>query len=460
MSKVVMNKAFANSLAVEPTPMKRLDWSALNGAGRRDALARPAQSRADDLRRGVEQIIASVRAGGDAALLELSQKYDRCSLDAIEVTEAEFDQAEAALDPALKQAIQEAAGRIEAFHRAAAPQPVSVDTAPGVRVERLLRPISRVGLYVPAGSAPLPSTALMLGVPARIAGCRQIVLCSPARADGRCDEAVLYVARLTGVHKVFKLGGAQAIAAMAYGTASVPKCDKLFGPGNAWVTEAKLQVSGDPDGAAIDMPAGPSEVLVIADAQADPAFVAADLLSQAEHGPDSQVILLSPSTDMLDMVAGEVDRQCAALPRNAIAAQALAQSRLIKVDSLAQAIEVSNRYAPEHLILQVQQPRDLLESIDSAGSIFLGAWTPESVGDYCSGSNHVLPTYGYARSYSGVSVASFQKQITVQEVTPDGLRAIGPCAATLAAAEQLEAHRRAVTMRLAVLDGGAQGRNA
>ncbi|WP_184506647.1 histidinol dehydrogenase [Rhodanobacter sp. ANJX3] len=440
--------------------MKRLDWSALNEAGRRDALARPAQSRADDLRRGVEQIIASVRAGGDAALLELSQKYDRCTLDAIEVTEAEFDQAEAALDPALKQAIQEAAGRIEAFHRAAAPQPVSVDTAPGVRVERVLRPISRVGLYVPAGSAPLPSTALMLGVPARIAACREIVLCSPARTDGRCDEAVLYVARLTGVHKVFKLGGAQAIAAMAYGTASVPKCDKLFGPGNAWVTEAKLQVSGDPDGAAIDMPAGPSEVLVIADAEADPAFVAADLLSQAEHGPDSQVILLSPSADMLDMVAGEVDRQCAALPRNAIAAQALAQSRLIKVDSLAQAIEVSNRYAPEHLILQVQQPRDLLESIDSAGSIFLGAWTPESVGDYCSGSNHVLPTYGYARSYSGVSVASFQKQITVQEVTPDGLRAIGPCAATLAAAEQLEAHRRAVTLRLAVLDGDAEGKTS
>ena len=455
-----MKKAFANPIAVEPTPMKRLDWTALDEAGRRDALARPAQSRADDLRRGVEQIITSVRAGGDAALLELSQKYDRCTLDAIEVTEAEFDQAEAALDPALKQAIQEAAGRIEAFHRAAAPQPVSVDTAPGVRVERVLRPISRVGLYVPAGSAPLPSTALMLGVPASIAACREIVLCSPARADGRCDEAVLYVARLTGVHKVFKLGGAQAIAAMAYGTASVPKCDKLFGPGNAWVTEAKLQVSGDPDGAAIDMPAGPSEVLVIADAEADPAFVAADLLSQAEHGPDSQVILLSPSADMLDMVAGEVDRQCAALPRNAIAAQALAQSRLIKVDSLAQAIEVSNRYAPEHLILQVQQPRDLLESIDSAGSIFLGAWTPESVGDYCSGSNHVLPTYGYARSYSGVSVASFQKQITVQEVTPDGLRAIGPCAATLAAAEQLEAHRRAVTLRLAVLDGDAEGRTS
>ena len=447
-----MNKAFANPIGIDRTDMKRLDWNALDEASRRDALARPAQSRVDDLRRGVEQIIASVRTGGDTALLELSKKYDHCTLDAIEVSEAEFDEAETALAPELKAAIHEAAERIEIFHRAAAPQPVGVDTAPGVRVERVLRPISRVGLYVPAGSAPLPSTALMLGVPASIAGCREVVMCSPARADGRCDEAVLYVARITGVHKVFKLGGAQAIAAMAYGTASVPKCDKLFGPGNSWVTEAKLQVSGDPDGAAIDMPAGPSEVLVIADADANPAFVAADLLSQAEHGPDSQVILLSPSAEMLDRVTGEVDRQCAALPRNAIAAQALAQSRLIKVDSLAQAIEVSNRYAPEHLILQMAKPRNLLESIDSAGSIFLGAWTPESLGDYCSGSNHVLPTYGYARSYSGVSVASFQKQITVQEVTPEGLRAIGPCAATLAAAEQLEAHRRAVTMRLAALD--------
>jgi histidinol dehydrogenase len=251
---------------------------------------------------------------------------------------------------------------------------------------------------------------------------------------------------------VFKLGGAQAIAAMAYGTGSVPKCDKLFGPGNAWVTEAKLQVSSDPEGAAIDMPAGPSEVLVIADADANPVFVAADLLSQAEHGPDSQVILLSPSADVLDKVAVEVERQCAELPRNAIARQALAQSRLIAVDSLVQAVEVSNRYAPEHLILQVVAPRDWLDGIDSAGSIFLGQWTPESVGDYCSGSNHVLPTYGYARSYSGVSVASFQKQISVQEVSADGLRNIGPCTATLAAAEHLEAHRRAVTLRLAALE--------
>ena len=432
--------------------MNWIDWDLLDEPGRGTALARPAQSRAAELREGTGRIIADVRARGDEALRELSAKYDGCALAELEVGEVEFAEAEASLAPALKAAIREAAGRIEAFHRAAAPQAVGMDTAPGVRVERMLRPIQRVGLYVPAGSAPLPSTALMLGVPARIAGCREVVLCSPARGDGRCDAAVLYAARLTGVHKVFKLGGAQAIAAMAYGTASVPKCDKLFGPGNAWVTEAKLQVSSEPDGAAIDMPAGPSEVLVIADAEANPVFVAADLLSQAEHGPDSQVILVSESAMLLDRVEMEVARQCAALPRAEIARQALAQSRLISVSSLAQAVEVSNRYAPEHLILQVGAPRELLAGIDSAGSVFLGAWTPESVGDYCSGSNHVLPTYGYARSYSGVSVASYQKQITVQELSADGLRVIGPCAATLAAAEQLEAHRRAVTLRLAELE--------
>ena len=428
--------------------MKRLIWSELDEKARQGALARPLQSRVETLREGVARIIGDVRERGDKALFELTARYDGCSLDALAVRPEEFAAAEAALDDDLKAAIGEAAGRIETFHRAAAPQPVGVETAPGVRVERMLRPIRRVGLYVPAGTAPLPSTALMLGVPAHIAGCPEITLCSPARADGRCDEAVLYAAQVAGVHKVFKLGGAQAIAAMAYGTATVPGNDKLFGPGNAWVTEAKLQVSGDPDGAAIDMPAGPSEVLVIADARAYPPFIAADLLSQAEHGPDSQVILLSDSRPLLDAVALEVDHQCALLPRAATANRALAQSRLIEVASLAQAVEVSNRYAPEHLILQVTDPRALLDGIESAGSIFLGAWTPESVGDYCSGSNHVLPTYGYARSYSGVSVASFQKQITVQEVSEDGLRAIGPCTAILARAEQLEAHRRAVTLRL------------
>lgn len=431
--------------------MKRITWNGLDDDARRVALARPAQSRADELRHGVAQIIAAVRANGDAALRELSARYDRCTLQAIEVSETEFEAAEAKLAPELKAAIREAAARIDAFHRASAPQPVVVHTATGVSVERVLRPINRVGLYVPAGSAPLPSTALMLSIPARIAGCREVILCSPARADGTCDEAVLFTAREWGVHRVYKLGGAQAIAAMAYGTESVPRCDKLFGPGNAWVTEAKLQVSTDPDGAAIDMPAGPSEVLVIADAQANPVFVAADLLSQAEHGPDSQVILVSPSASLLEKVSAEVERQCAELPRGAIAEQALAQSRLIEVESLTQALEVSNRYAPEHLILQTAAARDLLDGVESAGSVFVGAWTPESVGDYCSGSNHVLPTYGHARSYSGVSVASYQKQITVQEVDPNGLRAIGPCAATLAAAEQLEAHRRAVTFRLAAL---------
>lgn len=432
--------------------MKRIDWNSLDDAGCHAALARPMQSRAAELRSGVETIIADVRQRGDAALVELTARYDGTTLDALAVTDDEFAAAEARLSPELKAAVREASARIELFHRAAAPTAVAVDTAPGVRVERVLRPISRVGLYVPAGGAPLPSTAIMLGIPAAIAGCREVVLCTPVQANGRCDDAVLFAAKTTGVHRVFKLGGAQAIAAMAYGTASVPRCDKLFGPGNAWVTEAKLQVAGDPAGAAIDMPAGPSEVLVIADDNANPVFVAADLLSQAEHGSDSQVLLVSPSSSLLDRVAAEVERQRAELPRGDIAAIALGESRLVLVTDLAQAVEVSNRYAPEHLIIQTADPRALLDSVESAGSVFLGEWTPESVGDYCSGSNHVLPTYGYARSYSGVSVASFQKQVTVQEVSAEGLRNIGPCAATLAEAEQLEAHRRAVTLRLAAMD--------
>ncbi|MDR6935043.1 histidinol dehydrogenase [Luteibacter sp. 3190] len=435
--------------------MKRIDWNTLDESGRDEALARPAQSRAAELRQGVEAIVADVRARGDAALIELTARYDGSTLDALAVTDDEFDAAEARLSAELKAAVLEAVGRIDTFHRAAAPRPVAVDTAPGVRVERVLRPIARVGLYVPAGGAPLPSTAIMLGVPAAIAGCREVVLCTPVQANGRCDDAVLFAARAVGVHRVFKLGGAQAVAAMAYGTASVPRCDKIFGPGNAWVTEAKLQVAGDPAGAAIDMPAGPSEVLVIADDGADPRFIAADLLSQAEHGPDSQVLLVSPSAALLDRVAEEVDRQCALLPRADVAAIALGESRLVLVRDLSEALDVSNRYAPEHLIVQTADPRSLLDGVESAGSVFLGEWTPESVGDYCSGSNHVLPTYGYARSYSGVSVASFQKQVTVQEVTADGLRAIGPCAATLAGAEQLEAHRRAVTLRLAAMDAAA-----
>jgi histidinol dehydrogenase len=435
--------------------MKRIKWASLAETEREAALARPPLSRSEAVRTTVQDIIAGVRDRGDAALRAYAAEFDKATIRTIEVPASEFDAAESSLDSELKQAVAEAASRIEAFHAACMLRDVAVETASGLWVERVARPIARVGLYVPAGSAPLPSTVLMLTIPARLAGCRDVLLCSPPRADGSCDPAVLHAARACGVLRVFKAGGAQAIAAMAYGTESVPRCGKLFGPGNAFVTEAKLQVAADPQGAGIDMPAGPSEVLVIADDSADPAFVAADLLSQAEHGPDSQVLLVSDCADLLAAVEREVGRQCATLPRAAIAQQALAHSRLILVDSIGQAIEVGNRYAPEHLIMQVREPRGWLDAVESAGSVFLGHWTPESLGDYCSGSNHVLPTHGWARSCSGVSVASFQKQITVQTCSLDALRRVGPCAATLAQAERLEAHRRAVTLRLAALDGEA-----
>jgi len=429
-----------------------LEWATLDAGARRAALRRPVQERGEELSAGVARILDQVRADGDASLRALTRRYDGCELATFAVSDAEFAEAEASLAPVLKQAIAEAKERIETFHRAAAPQTVRVETAPGVVCERVTRPIARVGLYVPAGSAPLPSTALMLGVPAQIAQNPHVVLCTPAGKDGRADAAVLYVAALCGIREVFKLGGAQAIAAMAFGTESVPVCDKLFGPGNSWVTEAKRQVSGLADGPAIDMPAGPSEVLVIADASANPEFVAADLLSQAEHGPDSQVLLLADNCAVLEAARAALARQLTQLPRADIARVALAKSRLIRVASLAEAVAISNDYAPEHLILNVRDPRALLPKVENAGSVFLGAWSPEAVGDYCSGTNHVLPTYGYARAWSGVSVASFVKQITVQELSADGLRAIGPCAATLARAERLNAHERAVTLRLADLE--------
>lgn len=435
--------------------MKRIDWSALSDSERREALARPALSGSAETRAAVARTLESVRKGGDSALIELTRRFDRCELESLRVSEAEFIAAEQSLSKELKGAIIEARARIDRFHRACALQPVRVETAPGVICERILRPIERVGLYVPAGGAPLPSTALMLGVPAQIAGCRDVVMCTPPRADGRCDEAVLFAARVCGISQIFKLGGAQAIAAMAYGSESVPRCDKLFGPGNVWVTEAKIQVAADARGVAIDMPAGPSEVLVIADAQADPRFVAADLLAQAEHGPDSQSILVSPSDELIEEVAACVEVQRLRLPRAEIAAKSLAQGRLVKVDSLQQAVEVSNIYAPEHLILNVVNPRALIDLISSAGSIFLGAWSPESVGDYCSGTNHVLPTYAATKAWSGLSVSSFQKQISMQELSADGLRAIGPCAVTLARAEQLDAHAYAVSVRLESLEDAA-----
>lgn len=426
---------------------EQLDWSALDESARRAALTRPVQTVATKTRESVAVLLADVRERGDAALRDITLRFDGSQIERFEVSAEEFAAAEASVGAELRAAMEQAAQRIETFHKAGIAQPYAVETAPGVVCERIIRPIARVGLYVPAGSAPLPSTALMLGVPARLAGCREVVLCTPPRKDGSADPAVLVAAQLTGVTRVFKLGGAQAIAALAYGTASVPKCDKIFGPGNSYVTEAKQQVAQS-GAAAIDMPAGPSEVLVIADAGADPAFVAADLLSQAEHGPDSQVLLISDSAELIDKVAAEIETQLVRLTRADIARGALASSRLIRVDVLEDAFAISNAYAPEHLILALREPRTWLDKVEAAGSVFLGDFTPEALGDYCSGTNHVLPTSGAARAYSGVSVTSFQNFVSVQSADRAGIAAIGACAVVLAKAEGLDAHANAVSLRL------------
>ena len=432
-------------------------WQDLTAEGRRDVLARPALANDETLAERVAAIIERVRNEGDSALLELTAKLDRVELASLEVGQAEITAAGDQLSEVQRAAIRAAAANIEAFHKPQLPTPLAVDTAAGVRCERLSRPIESVGLYVPAGNAPLPSTALMLGVPARLAGCPTRILCTPPQADGRADPAVLYAALVSGVQRVFKLGGAQAIAALAYGTETVPKVDKVFGPGSVWVTEAKAQVDRDPYGAARDYPAGPSEVLVIADASANPVFVAADLLSQAEHGADSQVLLLTTSAELASAVAAQVASQKATLPRREIVDGALGHSRAIVVTDLAEALEISNAYAPEHLILQIERPRDWLSRVRAAGSVFLGQWTPETVGDYCSGTNHVLPTYGFARRYSSLGVGDFLRSMTVQELTPEGLRTIGPIATTLAELEGLDAHARAVTRRLAAIDSASPG---
>ena len=427
--------------------MNIIDWNTLDAAAQAACLTRPALQ-TENLVKQTARLIAQVRADGDATLRALTRRFDNVELEHIAVSPAEFIAAEASLSEPLKAAIINAHRRISAFHRAGAPQPYALETQAGVQCERIVLPLERVGLYVPAGSAPLPSTALMLGVPAQIAGCDSVLLCSPPQADGCVHAAVLFAASLCGITQVFKLGGVQAIAAMAYGTESVSKCDKLFGPGNAWVTQAKQLVSQDPLGAAIDMPAGPSEVLVIADAQANAQIVAADLLSQAEHGPDSQVVLVSNCRILLQDVQLAIAAQLEALPRAEIARTALTFARLILVKDLPQALQLSNAYAPEHLILNVAEPRAWLTQVKHAGSIFLGANTPESVGDYNSGTNHVLPTYGWARSISGVSVNSFVRLVTVQALSEAGLQNIGPETIELARAERLDAHANAVQLRL------------
>jgi len=432
--------------------MRILDWSTLSAEERRQTLRRPAQQDAAAIQERVREIISDVRTRGDEALREFTRRFDGVALSAIEVSTAEFAAAETALNVEQRQAIDRAIANVRRFHEAQLGTPLRVETTPGVVCERQFRPIDAVGLYVPAGVAPLPSAAIMLAVPARIAGCPTRIICTPPRRDGTADPAVLTIANLCGVRRVFKLGGAQAIAAMAYGTQSVPKVDKIFGPGNSWVTAAKLQVANDPDGAALDLPAGPSEVLVIADSTARAEFVAADLLAQAEHSADAQVVFVSTSSTLAEATAAQIEAQMQKLDRADTVRRSIEHARLLVVDTIDTAIDVSNAYAPEHLILQVANARDWLAKVRNAGSVFLGVWTPETMGDYCSGTNHVLPTYGFARAYSGLSLHDFVKRMTVQELTSDGLRELGPTAITLAALEGLDAHANAVRVRLAHLE--------
>ncbi|MGY0158651.1 histidinol dehydrogenase [Edwardsiella tarda] len=424
-----------------------IEWNACSPEQQQALLQRPAIDNAAEIGASVTAILEEVRQDGDAALRRLSQRFDRVAPEQLCVTPQARDAAADALPETLKRAMRQAADNIARFHRAQLPRDIEVETQPGVICRQITRPLDTIGLYIPGGSAPLLSTVLMLGIPARVAACRRVILCSPPPID----PAILYAASLCGINEIFQVGGAQAIAAMAYGSESIPRVDKIFGPGNAYVTEAKRQVSQQVQGPAIDMPAGPSEVLVIADEYANPAFIAADLLSQAEHGPDSQVILLTPDTGLAQQVAEQVGAQLARLPRAAIARQALAQSRLIVTDSLADCVAISNRYGPEHLIIQTRDAAAWVDGITSAGSVFLGDWSPESVGDYASGTNHVLPTYGYTATHSSLGVADFQKRMTVQQLSPAGLLALAPTVEVMAQAERLDAHSNAVSLRVAAI---------
>ena len=423
-------------------------WDNLDAEARSALLSRPAVRDNESVRVTAAEIIRAVRSGGDATLRALTNKFDGAELDALKVSEHELAAAARELKPVALAAIDLAITNVRRFHEPQLPLSIEVETVPGVSCKRVSHAIDSVGLYVPAGTAPLPSAAIMLAVPAAIAGCPTRIMCTPPRPDGSADPAVLVAASRSGVTDIYKVGGAQAIAAMAYGTETVPKVCKLFGPGNAWVTSAKTQVSSDPGAAAIDMPAGPSEVLVIADGNASPEFVAADLLSQAEHGIDSQVVLLTPSKDLARQVQTEIEAQLALLSRADIARQALQNSLTILVRDIEMAIEISNQYAPEHLILQFTGAKEVLPGIRNAGSVFVGPWSPESVGDYCSGTNHVLPTYGAANTYSGLGVDQFMRQMTVQELTRDGLAELGDAVVTLSELEGLDAHAAAVTRRL------------
>lgn len=430
-----------------------IDWASLSESEQQAALARPELADSASLSTQVAEIIRSVRANGDAALRAYSQQFDGLENNPLVLSAAVKNAQLAKLLPARKAAIELAYDNIRKFHAAQLPRDIEVETSAGVTCQLKSRAIAAVGLYIPGGSAPLPSTVLMLGVPAQLAGCGRIVLVTPPGKPAAGDIApeILYAAELCGISEIYTIGGAQAIAALAYGTESIAKVDKIFGPGNRYVTEAKQQVSQDAKGAQIDMPAGPSEVLVLADSSANPAFVAADLLSQAEHGPDSQVFLVSDSSGLIAAVQAEVASQLSQLPRKDIAEAALSHSRYILTADLAQAVTVTNAYAPEHLIVQTAFDDELVAQFNSAASIFVGKWTPESAGDYASGTNHVLPTYGYSKTVSSLSLADFYRRFTVQKLSEQGMRNIGPAIVTLAEAESLDAHANAVRLRLVEL---------
>lgn len=423
-------------------------WDKLDDKARSALLTRPAVIDDAAIRKAAAEIIRLVQSGGDAAIRTLTSELDGAELDSLRVSEEELATAAKKLHPRALAAIDLAIVNVRRFHEPQLAGSIEVETMPGVICKRVSHAIDSVGLYVPAGTAPLPSTAIMLAIPAAIAGCPIRIMCTPPRPDGSADPAVLVAASRSGVTDIFKVGGAQAIAAMAYGTETIPKVCKLFGPGNAWVTSAKTQVSSASGAAAIDMPAGPSEVLVIADGDASAEFVAADLLSQAEHGVDSQVVLLTPSQDLANQVQSEIEEQLQHMSRADIARQALKNSLTILVRDIETAIAVSNRYAPEHLILQFADASESLANIRNAGSVFIGPWSPESVGDYCSGTNHVLPTYGAANTYSGLGVDQFMRQMTVQELSRDGLAELGSAVIALSELEGLDAHASAVTRRL------------
>lgn len=408
-------------------------------------MTRAAESTAQ-LEQTVAEIIAQVRERGDEALREYARRFDGVELSDLRVSETEIAEAEQRVDEALKQAIAVAAGNIERFHAAQTMQPVEVSTMPGVECVQRAVPITNVGLYIPGGNSPLFSTVLMLAVPARLAGCKHIVMCTPPGKDGKVNAAILYAARLAGVTEIYKVGGAQAVAAMAYGTQSIPRVSKIFGPGNRFVMEAKMQVSRS--AVAIDMPAGPSEVMIIADQDADAEFVASDFLSQAEHGPDSQSILLTTSESLAERLPGVIDDSLNRLPRREMMLRSLSHSHVIVLRDYDEIMRFANEYAPEHLIINTADAERLAERVENAGSVFIGPYSPESAGDYASGTNHTLPTSGYAKAYSGVNLDSFTKKITFQRLSPEGLRSIGSTIEIMAENEDLMAHRMAVTVRL------------